>query len=51
VIEFWSCLGHGEDGVGHVPCDAHGEGPTSDLDARKHMEATQHGVRSGTRPA
>jgi hypothetical protein len=42
----WSCLGDG-----HNPCDEHGDGPKSDLAARKHTEATQHATSTHARPA
>lgn len=40
-----SCLG-----TGREPCDWTHEGPGSDLAARKHLEATNHGTTTHARP-
>lgn len=36
LTSWWTCLGAVELHVGLVPCDAGGDGPKSDLEARKH---------------
>lgn len=46
IAYSWTCLGDG-----HSPCDAHGEGPKSDLEARKHTDATRHATTTHGRIA
>jgi hypothetical protein len=41
----WTCYG-----TGREDCPEHGEGPGSDLAARKHMDATGHGVSTHHKP-
>lgn len=48
LTHSWRCLGGPE--RPYVPCPEHGEGPGSDLAARKHLEATGHATCSFTTP-
>lgn len=45
VVLSWRCLGDGR-----APCTAGGEGDRSDLEARKHGDATSHGTTVTGRP-
>lgn len=38
-------------GTGREPCDWTHDGPKSDLEARKHTDATKHGTTTHARPS